>query len=409
MQHQGPLETLGMARFKLFSTFCLPSMVRQSSQNFLWIIKTDPQFTKTRVFDLLVRAVQSQSRSHDNVYVVASNANFLFGSGGREGSWRDGREALDLLQSKIYTGNITKLHVAMALRNERPVLETRLDADDGLHEQYIEYLQSVALERFRPSGGNGIPIPRWLYWCSRRHLEWHSDTDASLSRKQKNTIGSPELGYMNVVQHDKLCVTPGITIGYNVRAAGGDDNDNDESGNTADVPQYDHDKLYKNVRNSLACYSESDASDTSIAEGTDKMAGWGRCLELVEVFLFCAIRSRTLTSAGMQKVPLGADNVPPGDSSKRQREFVLTLWELSETKFGVTHETVKDTQSFLHHNKKRIAHENLLGQCSLGHSCKDTAKEELRQIILSSSSKTTRPRDKGEDGKKPNRRQKQKQ
>jgi hypothetical protein len=49
---------------------------------------------------------------------VASNANFVFGSAGREGSWRDGKEALDLLQSKIYTGNIAKLKVAMALREE---------------------------------------------------------------------------------------------------------------------------------------------------------------------------------------------------------------------------------------------------------------------------------------------------
>jgi hypothetical protein len=87
MQEQGPLEILGMARLKLFSAFCLPSMIQQSSQDFFWIIKTDPQFTKTAVFDMLVQSV----RSHDNIYVVASNANFIFGSAEREGSWRDGK------------------------------------------------------------------------------------------------------------------------------------------------------------------------------------------------------------------------------------------------------------------------------------------------------------------------------
>ena len=87
MQEQGPLETLGMARLKLFLAFCLPSMTRQSSQDFFWIIKTDPQFTKTSVFDMLVESV----RQHDNIYVVASNSNFIFGSAGREGSWRDGK------------------------------------------------------------------------------------------------------------------------------------------------------------------------------------------------------------------------------------------------------------------------------------------------------------------------------
>jgi hypothetical protein len=89
MQSQGKevLETLGMARLKLFLSFCLPSMLQQSCQDFFWIIKTDPKFTKTAVFDMLVESV----RSYDHIYVVASNANFLFGSAGREGSWRDGK------------------------------------------------------------------------------------------------------------------------------------------------------------------------------------------------------------------------------------------------------------------------------------------------------------------------------
>ena len=89
MQEQGPLETLGMARLKLFQVFCLPSMIQQSSQDFFWIIKTDPKFTKTAVFDSLVRLV----RPHDNIYVVASNKNFVFGTK-ENGSWRDGKVSL---------------------------------------------------------------------------------------------------------------------------------------------------------------------------------------------------------------------------------------------------------------------------------------------------------------------------
>ena len=146
MQEQGPLTTLGMARFHLFMTFCFPSMIQQSTQKFFWIIKTDPKFTQSPVFDLLLQAV----RPYHNIYVVGSNNNFLIDSTNKPGSWRDGIECMDLLQSKIYTGNITKLRMAMALREERPILETRLDADDGLHKNYIEYIQIVALRRFQP-------------------------------------------------------------------------------------------------------------------------------------------------------------------------------------------------------------------------------------------------------------------
>jgi hypothetical protein len=147
MPEQGPLTTMGMARFHLFMTFCFPSMIEQSTQKFFWIIKADPKFTKSPVFDSLLQAV----RPYHKIYVVGSSNNFLIDSTNKPGSWRDGIECMDLLQSKIYTGNITRLRMMMALREERPILETILDADDGLHKNYIEYIQIVALRRFQPS------------------------------------------------------------------------------------------------------------------------------------------------------------------------------------------------------------------------------------------------------------------
>jgi len=372
MQEQGPLETLGIARLKLFLTFCLPSMVNQSSQKFFWIIKTDPKFTTTSAFKLLTKSVQP----YDNIYIVASNINFLFGTA-EKGSWRDGKEAFDLIGSKKYTGNLTKLNIAMALRNERPILETRLDADDGLHEHFIKYLQAVAMKRFQPykitlgrKEVYTVPIPQWLYWCSRRHIEWHSDTDKdpSLSKKQKEKIGSIELGYMNVIQHDKICVTPGITIGFNI--------------GTNNVPQYDHDKLYRNVRHSLACYEDdtgnSSNTDDKIVDTVGDKAKKSPCLELVEDLNFCAIRSRTWTSAGMYNIDLVEKDILRGVD---QKEFTDKLWTFSKDKFGVNKTRVMETQNFLIKNKKMIAYENLIGQCTSGHSCKHTAKEELKRIV----------------------------
>mmetsp|Transcript_296 Transcript_296/g.724 ORF Transcript_296/g.724 Transcript_296/m.724 type:complete len:492 (+) Transcript_296:26-1501(+) len=367
MQEQNPLETLGIARLKLFFTFCLPSMIQQSSQDFFWIIKTDPGFTKTAAFDTLVQLV----RSHDNFYVVASNLNFIFGSAGREGSWRDGKEGMDLLHSKIYTGNIDRLKAAIALRNEKVVLETRLDADDGLHENFIEYIQDVALKRFQPFERDLVDdqklIPDWLYWCSRRHIEWHSDTDGSLPEKQDSNLGSVEVGYINVIEHEKLCVTPGITVGYNVNSK--------KSNQTIHVPVYDHDKLYKNVRNSMSCYGKQNTKYEGEGD-INRLTTRDPCLELVEDFIFCAIRSRTWTSAGMSDIDLAGK-----DGAYQSEELTEKLWAFSERSFGINKTDVEQTQTFLIRKKKTIAKENLLGQCSSGHSCKESAKEKLRQII----------------------------
>jgi hypothetical protein len=246
------------------------------------------------------------------------------------------------LQSKIYTGNITRLHAAIALREERPVLETRLDADDGLYKYYVQYIQEAALGRFKlnEESDDRILTPNWLYWCSGRHIEWHSDN-----------VGDAEVGHIKVIKNEKYCVTPGITIGFNV--------------NNFDVPRFMHQELYESLENDVSCY------DKKVANHSDL----GPCLEYVEDFVYYAIRSRTLTSAGMSGV-----NPAKREGGRQPKELTEKLWGFSKQAFGVTKTSVKDTQDFLNQNKALIAEENLKGQCTEGHSCNYAAKKKLRKI-----------------------------
>jgi hypothetical protein len=257
---------------------------------------------------------------------------------------------LDLLQSKIYTGNITRLHAAVALREERHVLETRLDADDGLHRDFIQYLQEVAFDRFKlhEESDDRILTPNWLYWCSGKHIEWHSDN-----------IGGAEVGSMKVINFETFCLTTGLTIGFNV-------NNVDVN---VDVPLPRHNQLYKRLKNKVSCYDKKVANHKKI-----KVANHNNlpCLEFVEDFLFSCIRARTLTSAGMSNINL---DIREGG---RQEE---RLWGFSKQAFGITKTRVKDAQDFLNRNKVLIAEENLKGQCTRGLSCKNSSKEKLGKII----------------------------
>ena len=133
-------------------------------QQCLWIIKTDPELP-VAILSRLVRLVRSSMPN--NAYVVASNANFRTGEPSPAGGWRDGAELRDLLRSRLYTGNRMLLECTMAaLQGEFSVLETRLDANDGLHVQFLEAIQRAALACWQQH----LEL-QWMYWCSR--VEWH--------------------------------------------------------------------------------------------------------------------------------------------------------------------------------------------------------------------------------------------
>eukprot|EP00934_Nitzschia_sp_Nitz4_P002462 Nitzschia sp. Nitz4//scaffold118_size93875//27692//28942//NITZ4_004782-RA/size93875-processed-gene-0.57-mRNA-1//-1//CDS//3329533706//2452//frame0 len=365
MQEQGHLTTLAMARLHQFWSFCLPTMLAQTSQEFFWIIKTDPSIVGTNVFQKLLESIQS----YPNIYLVASNVNFMV-TPDQRGSWRDGSEIRDLLQSKIFSGDERKLWQAMALRNHLPVLETRLDADDGLNRKYLQYIQNFALKRFGGDPTDDGPdtdgqIPQWLYWCVRRHVEWHSSVDLAVKRNDTTTASSIststqdsssstlDIGMVNPVQHTRLCVTPGITVGFNVGVR------------SEQVPIEAHDLLYKHLEHSSSCYKKAP---------TKKEGSRPLCLDLVDDFLFSAVRSRTWTSAGMLDVSLGEEKVPkPAVTNK--------LWQFLHDSFHIQTAAIQETQQYLLDHKAQIAYENLLGQCTSSHSCKEDAKAQLRQYV----------------------------
>mmetsp|Transcript_40668 Transcript_40668/g.98252 ORF Transcript_40668/g.98252 Transcript_40668/m.98252 type:complete len:504 (-) Transcript_40668:417-1928(-) len=348
MQEQGSLKTLGMARYHQFMTFCFPSMMNQTTTEFLWIVKTDPLIDQ-QILDLMIDAMEP----YPHFYLVGSNNNFMINK--NNGSWKGGEEANDLLNSTIFTGNLTWLQEAIALRNELPVLETRLDADDGLHQMYINYVQGVAVRRFDKD--DEANAPDWMYWCIRRHLEWHTPAE--------NTTDPflLERGILIPIQHSQLCITPGITVGYNIRA------------DPTKVPVYPHDALLRklshrdaNNRTAHNCYPPG-KKETASDEETDTLP----CLDMAEAFLLGALRSRTWTSAGMMRVEADAEVGSP--------EVIRKLWLLLYKRFAVQPERIKELMVYFEANRKEIARENLLGQCTTGHSCKDSAKEELQKYM----------------------------
>jgi hypothetical protein len=265
MQEQGNLTALAKARLALFQVFCLPTMRNQSTQQFLWIIKTDPNLDP----DVLA-ALAEELRPFPNFFLVASNNNFRINED-FPGAWRDGAEVQDLSQSIVYTGDQALLENAMAFHRSTdpyPVIETRLDSDDGLHLDYLKAVQNAAIDILKQPGKQEDSRANWMYWCSRRHVEWHFAEKLQGNEaiwKQITTFGA-----FQGIQHSNLCITPGITVGFGFGVS------------EKDVPVYGHHVLVDKIRetpNDQAC----------------GLPNHNNCLQFVEGFVFEAIRSRSPT------------------------------------------------------------------------------------------------------------------
>lgn len=338
MQDQPHLLALARARFQLFTTVCFPTMVQQSSQDFLWIIQTDPQLDKEMRHDLA-----QLLKPYPHFFLVGSNLQQQQGQGG---SFRT--VAKELLQSPIYSGDVKLLRQAYLCRNNTPLLQTRLDADDGLNVEYLHQIQRQATRLFHQES------VQWYYWCIKRHFEWYSESND-----------------LHPVEHSRLCVTPGLTVGFAT-----------EPFNTvvsSEPPPLDiaHDVLYKEIEKKMAAVPKPKKQKMGeLLKINPTPCGGLQCIRMVDDLSVGAIRSRTWTSAGMMDI-FGATITDSADAAKKQSQ----MWQLLTAQFGVAPTAFQDVQVYLKEHIIEIARDNLDGQCTQGHSCKIKSVETLQRLI----------------------------
>lgn len=131
------------------------------NKNFLWIIRTDPELHPS-LLDELKQSLHGQS----NYILLGSNFN-------PEGFGREDLSYNQFLRrnskndeiAPVFSGNITLLKHAYDASSESILLETRLDADDGLHRDFVQTVQNEARH---------LSVEKsWRIWCVNYNAEWH--------------------------------------------------------------------------------------------------------------------------------------------------------------------------------------------------------------------------------------------
>jgi hypothetical protein len=417
MQNQGSLQNLARSRLKLLEAVCLPSlqhqsifyqnkllelyentkwkdevssMIQRTTSNtssvvvdplFLWIIKVDPDIDRQILKELngILEPVKHFT------LVVGSNNNF--GVGIKNGGWRDGQAGEDLLDAfqdnRVFFPELaghdeslgSNMHQiirrAYEARDDRVVLETRLDADDAINVEYITQLQRVALKNLidtkdskfvrKPNDDDDDSTPeeaiqkaKWMYWCAEKHLEWNPSSPFYNPNNDAGLI--TRFGQFN------YCITPGLTVGYAVGT--------EEKG----VPHYEHTKIYPEI---------ALKSDHQRKKDGDVGCGFtpaSECLWIVNNPAISAFRSRSMTSAGMFNIEAAG---VPSREDKRNLEYSMKLWQEGYIQkwFGISSAKAKEAADFMGGNYINTVRDNIRGQCTHGHSCKISSVEKLQRTI----------------------------
>lgn len=348
MQLQPHLIDLGMARLKLFEELFLRSMEQQSSSNFIVCIRTDPDLD-LRIKTRLIRILENSSLRY---LLIAGNQNPPF-------QYHDLIALLTTTttttttsedyQKTIWSGSWKEAqsYLLGKSNNSGRVLETRLDADDGLHTLFVESIQQIADNSF------DFQESTWKVWCAGRHLEWQYEIAWS---ENKLDVQYGSLVTLKL----RGCITAGLTTGFSRRSAT----------QTLTFPTKKHQSMHAIVP---SCKKEK-----------------YNCLSYLPLTP-SALRARTPTSAGMlnilwsNKTEIGSKpHTTYTKGASKQQSIQDQLWMATETLFGFSKEVALDLHNYLERNMIAIAKDNLKGQCTDGHSCKNSSQELLRAIVESS-------------------------
>lgn len=190
------------------------------------------------------------------------------------------------------------------------LIQTRLDADDGMAINLLDHLQNNAVNFLQH---NGREASGWMLQCVRLQVEWHYD--------MKNETEDPN-GWLRMENASPFCVTPGLMLAVAPGAANW----------TGRSPMYPHDRIKQN-------YPRCDLKAI-------RSACFQTMRELTEP---AAVRSRTPASSFMHGV----------GTTKKEKETPEEQWQSLERMFTIQRKMLAETRNYLLDNVQSIAEGNL--------------------------------------------------
>jgi len=322
MQHQGNLTHLGRARLELFKSFCMPTLQQQTTQEFLWILWTDPTLDAGLRSELvkLVRGVP-------NAVVLAQN------------SYPEGfRNATLFDSSPLWSGSRQLLIDYRHASQRHTLVETQLDADDGLNTEYLERIQrNVNLTM------GGISSESWRVYCIQDYIEWQF---FSLPKSNQGLL---------TPFNENHCPTPGLTWVYSTGA--GPHN-----------RSISHPTQHFDIHELTPECSEEPKNCLQAIRATGNISYW-------------AIRARTPTSHGTHQLLVPNLTRHRSDELAMYQQKQEELWRNVVSMFGVRASDVHQSRQKIRADLKYVLLDAQKGRCTQDNSCKIATEHFLHALL----------------------------
>lgn len=331
MQHQPNLMDLGRARLILFRTFAAATMSQQTTQHFLWIIQVDPELHPVLLHGL-IEALHVMPRK--NVLVIGSTKVL---KGSHDGGFRGNETMPHIIESPLFYGSLDLAKSYHEAAQSRVVLESTLDADDGLNVNYMEHVQQQTVQRYADNLTSGF---LGMVWCVPHGIEWHYYS------KWDNTTYAGS--FLQASTH--ICLTPGLTWVTHPAV---------ETGFVQG-----HHKIMKRMPE---CRTSSSTVNGGILMGCYQKLSMPRKSP-------AAIRARTPTSAGMNSVQA------PSNKEKKVVESYKEFWNLLGPEFGISVQSIIRARRQIQERISFLLEDALKGMCTPDHSCGDGIKDRIMKI-----------------------------
>ena len=403
---------LARARYLLFETFCWPTIQYQSAlpDDYSWFVLADPGIDQEVIADL--RELLSYDKFPEgNAYLILTDEPSWAADGvGVPGVTSYGVSYQEIAQGvrngkvKLLTGNATRLIETLEYSIEgkrydnsiinninksedmKPLLliETMLDADDGLNNHGIEWIQDLAVshtqqqqEMIATTNRNEQPSLNSTWWllCGTDHIEWHNRDIFRLTDSEYQDIGLTS-GITGIRHAPQYCASAGFTrVGLTTtRSMTTSKSNNDSRQKSLVFPQVAYSNHALATENFDLC---DDKKNITLA----------RCFRRDFSGLPFILKSRSITSDSMDHMdPKREDYRDLPWEGKMDHPLVINetekIWRILQDDFSINRLMAWETSMYLRENLELIIQENRKSRCAPGFPCREVADVTFKKMSL---------------------------